>query len=167
MTKPKSDAHRPAWRLSLVLILAVLLAAAAAYGWRLTRQAPMGNGQAVSASAGYAAHVSGRVVLADALRGQVEPGDTVFIFARLLDGPRAPVAVLQRSASELPLDFRLDESTATNPALRLSASTLLVVGARISRPGQATPQPLDWQGRAEPVPVGTRGVQIEIDQKLR
>ena len=121
----------------------------------------------MTASASSAAQVSGRVVLADALRGQVAPGDTVFIFARLLDGPRAPVAVLKRRASELPLDFRLDESTATNPTLRLSASTLLVVGARISRSGQAAPQPGDLRGNAGPVPVGTGGMLIEIDGVLK
>ena len=127
----------------------------------------MGTGQAVTASASFAAQLSGRVVLADALRGQVEPGDTVFIFARMLDGPRAPEAVLKRSADELPLDFRLDESTATNSALRLSASTLLVVGARISRSGKAAPQPGDLPGYAMPAPVGTRGALIEINDVLK
>jgi cytochrome c-type biogenesis protein CcmH len=116
---------------------------------------------AVTASAG--AQVGGRVEVAPALKAQVQPGDTVLIFARVVDGPRMPVAVLRKQASQLPLDFVLDESTAMNPGLKLSPSMQVVVGVRITRSGQAAAQPGDLQGFSAPVPVGTKGLRIEIN----
>lgn len=113
------------------------------------------------------ARISGRITVAPALKSKVGPDDTVFIFARLVDGPRLPVAVLKRRAAELPLDFVLDERSATNPTLRLSVSMQVVVGARISRSGQAAPQSGDLQGFSEPVPVGSSGLQIEIHQAVK
>ena len=129
---------------------------------RLAGLSPPDNGAAATG-----ARISGRISLAPALKARVLPDDTVFIFARLVDGPRLPVAVLKRRAAELPLDFVLDERSAINPTLRLSASMQVVVGARISRSGQAAPQSGDLQGFSEPVPVGSSGLQIEIHQAVK
>ena len=82
---------------------------------------------------------------------------------RVVDGPRLPVAVLKTQVRDLPLDFKLDASTATNPTLRLSPSMHVVVVARISRAGQTAPQPGEPQGYSQPVPVGSHGVLIEIN----
>ena len=54
-----------------------------------------------------------------------------------------------------------------SPTLRLSPSMQVVVGARISRTGQATPQAGDLQGYSQPVPVGARGLQIEINDTVK
>lgn len=131
------------------------------------RRGGLAPGAAAPAAAGAGAQVSGRVVLAAALQGRIKPDDTVLIFARLVDGPRMPVAVLKRRAGDLPLDFKLDESTAMSPSLRLSPSMQLVVGARVSRSGQAMPQPGDLQGFSQPVPVGSSGLQIEITDTVK
>ena len=120
-----------------------------------------------SGAAAVGARISGRITLAPALKSRVLPDDTVLIFARLVDGPRMPVAVLKRRAADLPLDFVLDERSAINPSLRLSASMQVVVGARVSRSGQATPQSGDLQGFAEPVPVGSSGLHIEIREAVK
>ncbi len=120
-----------------------------------------------SGSSAVGPRISGRITLAPALKARVLPDDTVLIFARLVDGPRMPVAVLKRRAAELPLDFVLDERSALNPSLRLSASMQVVVGARVSRSGQATPQSGDLQGFAEPVPVGSHGLLVEINQAVK
>ena len=125
------------------------------------------RGAAAPAAATAGAQISGRVVIADALKSRVKPDDTVLIFARLLDGPRMPVAVLKRKASELPLDFQLDESSAMNPGLRLSPSMQVVVGARVSSSGQAMPQAGDLQGFADPVPVGTKDLAITISTVVK
>ncbi len=111
--------------------------------------------------------ISGRITLAPALKSRVLPDDTVLIFARLVDGPRLPVALIKRRAGELPLDFVLDERSALNPSLRLSPSMQVVVGARVSRTGQATPQSGDLQGFAEPVPVGSHGLLIEVGETVK
>ena len=64
--------------------------------------------------------VSGRIELSPALKAQVKPEDTVMIFARVVDGPRMPIAALRREARELPLEFVLDDKAALNPGLKLS-----------------------------------------------
>jgi cytochrome c-type biogenesis protein CcmH len=101
------------------------------------------------------------------MRGKVRPDDSVLIFARLLDCPRMPVAVLRRRARELPLDFKLDQSTAMNPSLHLSPSMLVVVGVHVSRSGQAAPQVGDLQGFSQPVQVGSQALLIEISDTLK
>jgi cytochrome c-type biogenesis protein CcmH len=51
---------------------------------------------------------------------------------------------------------------AMSPAARISTTQRVVVGARISKRGDATPQPGDMQGVSAPVAPGARGVKIEI-----
>ncbi len=147
--------------LVVLLVLVAVAAAAAWFAWRGELQTLRGQSPALSTRSG--AQISGRVVLSAALQARVQPEDTVLIVARVLDGPRMPVAVLKRRASELPLDFTLDDSTATTPTLRLSPSMQLVVAARILRGGQAVAQPGDLQGISLPVPVGSRGLLVEIN----
>lgn len=117
---------------------------------------------AQAATAG--AQVSGRIELAAALKSRVQPEDTVLIFARVVDGPRMPVAILKRQAKELPIEFVLDEKAAMNPSLKLSPSMRVTVGVRITRSGQAMAQPGDLQGFSQPVPVGSKDLRIEINQ---
>lgn len=119
---------------------------------------------AVAATAGP--QVSGRIELSAALKAQVRPEDTVMIFARVVDGPRMPIAALRREARELPLDFVLDDKAALNPGLKLSPSMLVIVGVRISKSGQAGAQPGDLQGFSDPVPVGTKGLRIQVNQRV-
>lgn len=116
---------------------------------------------APAASAG--AQVSGRITLAPALAAQVAPGDTLFIFARAAEGPRMPLAILRRSAADLPLDFTLDDSAAMSPAFKLSSVAEVVIGARISKRGVATPTPGDLTAQSAPLKVGSRGVALVID----
>lgn len=144
---------------------AVVLAAASVVVVVRMRQPAAPASTAPLPSAG--AQLSGRVLLAPALQAEVKADDTVFIFARVLDGPRGPVALLKRRAGELPLDFVLDERAATNPTLRLSPSMRLVVGARIARAGQDEPQPGDLQGVLAPVGVGSSGLVVEIASRLQ
>lgn len=114
-----------------------------------------------------AAFVSGRIVLADKLKSQVAANDVVFVFARPVDGSRMPVALMRRRANELPLEFRLDDSMAMVPQTRLSGQSRVVVGARISKRGDATPQAGDLQGFSTPVAVGTTGLRLEIAEVVK
>jgi len=109
------------------------------------------------------ARVAGRVSLAQGLVGKAQPTDTVFIFARAAGGPPMPLAVLRRQVKDLPLEFALDDSMAMAPSLKLSGFPEVIVGARISRSGSATPQSGDLQGLSQPVKVGATGVAVVID----
>ncbi len=118
----------------------------------------------VAASSG--ASVAGSVSLAPALAAKVKPGDTLFIFARAAEGPRMPLAILKHQASELPLRFKLDDSLAMQPQMKLSAFASVVITARISSSGGATPQTGDLMGQSAAVAPGAQGVQVVIDQIL-
>ncbi len=111
--------------------------------------------------------VQGRVTLAPALAAQARPEDTVYVFARAAQGPAMPLAILRKQVKDLPLDFRLDDDTAMSPATRLSKAAQVVVVARISRSGNAMPQPGDLQGQSAPVAPGATGVQVQIGEPLR
>jgi cytochrome c-type biogenesis protein CcmH len=109
------------------------------------------------------AQITGRVSLAPALAARAAPGDTVFIFARAAEGPRMPLAILKRTVADLPIAFTLDDSMAMSPQMKLSSFPLVVVGARVSKSGNAMPQPGDLQGQAAPVKVGSNGIELVID----
>lgn len=121
---------------------------------------------AAQAAAG-AAGVQGRVRLAPALAQQVQPGDTVFIFARAAEGPRMPLAILRHQVKDLPLDFKLDDSTAMAPQMRLSLHPQVVISARVSKSGQAVPTAGDLIGQSAPVANTARGVAIEINEVVK
>ena len=122
---------------------------------------------AAASSAGPAAaasRVSGEVVLGPDMAARVAAGDTLFVFARAAEGPRMPLAIVRQRDATWPFRFTLDDSMAMSPALRLSAFTQVVVSARVSRSGNATPQPGDLVGQSAPVAPGAEGLRIVIDQ---
>ena len=92
-----------------------------------------------------AASVRVRVSLAASLQAEAGDSDTVFIFARAASGPPMPLAAVRQPVSALPLTLTLDDSIAMTPQMKLSAFRDVVVGARISKSGQATAQPGDLE----------------------
>ena len=110
--------------------------------------------------------MSGTVSLATALRSRAAPSDTVFVFARAAEGPRMPLAILRKQVKDLPFDFKLDDSLAMSPAMRLSAHSKVVVGARVSKSGDAMPQPGDLSGQTGVIELGAGGLKIEISQAV-
>jgi cytochrome c-type biogenesis protein CcmH len=114
-----------------------------------------------------AAAISGRVTLAPALHDKAAPGDTVFIFARAAQGSKMPLAILRKQVKDLPAEFTLDDSLAMSPQAKLSGASAVVVGARISKSGNAMPQPGDLQGLSAEVGPGAQGVQIEIREAIQ
>ena len=101
--------------------------------------------------------------LAPALAAQVAPGDTVFIYARATEGPRMPLAILRKSAADLPITFTLDDSLAMSPQMSLSKYPRVVLGARVSRSGNAMSQAGDLQGQLSDVATGSSGLELVID----
>jgi cytochrome c-type biogenesis protein CcmH len=108
--------------------------------------------------------ISGRVDLSSALGSRVALTDTVFIYARAPEGSRMPLAVLRIPARELPRDFVLDDSMGMAPGAKLSAAPAVIVEARISKSGNAIPQPGDLFGKSSAVKPGAAGLRITIDQ---
>ena len=95
-----------------------------------------------------------RVELADNLKGQASPEDTVFIFARAAEGPPMPLAVARKQVKDLPLEVTLDDSMSMVAGMNLSAFERLVIGARVSKSGRPVPSPGDLEGLTDPVTPG-------------
>lgn len=111
--------------------------------------------------------VRGQLSLAPSLAAQVQPGDTVFIFARPATGARMPLALLRKQVKDLPLSFELDDSLAMSPQARLSSASEVVVTARISRSGQAVPQPGDFETSSKAVALGADSLKLVIDTPVK
>jgi cytochrome c-type biogenesis protein CcmH len=124
---------------------------------------------APTAGASVPAHpgIRGTVRLAQKLREQLSPGDTLFVYARAAEGPQVPLAVLKRKAGELPLEFALNDSMAMAPGMNVSAFSRVVITARVSRSGNAKPESGDLQGASKPVANDARGVVVEINEVVR
>lgn len=122
---------------------------------------------APQATAAAAASVSGTVTLSAALAQQAQPEDTVFVFARAPEGSRMPLAILRKQVKDLPLSFKLDDSMAMSPATALSTQSKVIVGARISKSGNAMSQPGDLAGQSAVVSVGASDLKIEIKDQVK
>jgi len=109
----------------------------------------------------------GTVRISPQLEGKFDPEDTVFIYARAAEGPPMPLAVQRVKARELPVSFALDDAMAMAPGMELSAHPRVVVTARVSKSGGATPQPGDLQGASAPVANNASGVTVLIDTEVR
>ena len=114
------------------------------------------------------ARVAVRVSIVPELEGQVAAGDTLFVFARAAEGPRVPLAIVRKTAGELPLDVTLDDSMAMAPQMKLSAFSSVVIGARVSKSGNAMPQSGDLSGVSAVVSSSqTATVSVIIDQVVQ
>ncbi|WP_122523442.1 c-type cytochrome biogenesis protein CcmI [Pseudomonas viridiflava] len=100
-------------------------------------------------AASRAASIKVRVDLAPALKDKVQPRDSVFIFARAIDGPPAPLAVKRITVAELPAEVELSDADAMMPQLKLSNFPQVQLVARVSRAGQPTTG--EWVGRSQPL----------------
>ncbi|HLA36144.1 MAG TPA: tetratricopeptide repeat protein, partial [Rhodocyclaceae bacterium] len=118
-------------------------------------------------SAGKNAEVGGTVSLAPALKDRVAASDTVFIFARALDGSRMPLAMVRKKVADLPIAFTLTDAMAMAPSARLSAHTKVKIGARVSKSGDAISAMGDLEGFSAEVELGRRDVAVTIDQIVK
>ena len=115
--------------------------------------------------AAVAASVQVSVQIDPELAAQAAPTDTLFVFARAATGPPMPLAVQRFSVADLPVSVTLDDSMAMTPAMRLSSFPQVVVGARVSKSGQAMPQPGDLEGLTGPVESAAAApVSVTINQ---
>lgn len=108
------------------------------------------------------ASIKVNVDLADAVKASALPGDSVFIFARAVSGPPAPLAVKRVTVADLPITVELGDVDAMMPQLKLSNFPEVQLMARISRAGQPTAG--EWVGRSQPLSSSTRELQqLTID----
>lgn len=119
----------------------------------------LGETPAAAAPAGEPS-LAGQISLAPALRDAVKPGDAVFVFVRpAAGGP--PFAALRLEVGQWPLRFDFAGAQRMGEA----GTGPWVVGARVSRSGNATPASGDPEGFSQEVVGTSRELRIEIDRR--
>jgi cytochrome c-type biogenesis protein CcmH len=103
-----------------------------------------------------------RVDLAADVKAKALPTDSVFIFARAVKGPPAPLAAKRVTVADLPITVELGDADAMMPQLKLSNFPEVQLVARISRAG--VPTAGEWIGRSQPLASSTTALQqLTID----
>ncbi|KFN44705.1 tetratricopeptide repeat protein [Arenimonas oryziterrae] len=91
-----------------------------------------------------------------ALRAQAQPGDTVFVFARGIDGAGPPLAVKRLVLDQLPVTITLSDADSPMPAAKLSAQSRVRLMARLSKSGNAQVGSGDLEASPVEVAVGDK-----------
>jgi cytochrome c-type biogenesis protein CcmH len=134
------------------------------------RQLPSATADAAGFAPGTAhssVSVSGEVSLAAALSAKASSGATLFIVAKSVDSPGAPVAVLRASVGSWPVKFTLDDSQSMLPGHNLSSAGRVTIEARISQHGQPLPAAGDLQGSSGIInPADHVALKILIDRTI-
>ena len=99
---------------------------------------------------------------------QIGSGDTVFIFARAIEGPTIPLAAVKRQVQDLPLSLTLDDSMSMIPNMTISAFNEIVVIARTSKSGNPEDTSNVYFGESETINPGENPeVSVIISQKYK
>ncbi|MGH8111628.1 MAG: tetratricopeptide repeat protein [Rhodanobacteraceae bacterium] len=112
-------------------------------------------------------HVAIRVTvnIQDQMLSKVQPGDTLFVFARAVNGPPIPLAVARLNKVQFPATVTLTDAMAMVPTQRLSHYGKVEVVARISATGNAAPQAGDLQSTPMEVATNTHTpITLTIDR---
>jgi cytochrome c-type biogenesis protein CcmH len=116
------------------------------------------DGPATASSEGQP--VEGEVRLHPRLKDKAKPHDVLYIIARG-SGNRQIVAVRKEERVRFPFSFRLSSGDTMMPGTPFEGPFDLT--ARLSRSGDATPQPGDLEGTVKNVAAGSRGVNVIVD----
>jgi cytochrome c-type biogenesis protein CcmH len=105
------------------------------------------------------------VALDPKLQDRLDADATLFVFARAASGPPMPLAIQRLRAGQLPLTVTLDDSMGMLPSMKLSMFPQVVVGARVSKSGNAMPQSGDLQKLSAALDVHrSEPIELTIDQ---
>jgi len=114
----------------------------------------------VAVSGGRVLNLS--ISLSDNIRQLAAPGDSVFVYAKAMDGPPMPLAVKRLSVRDLPAQVSLSNDDAMLPNMNLSAFDRVIVGARVSKSGNPVAQPGDLFVEYEGVDSSNFPSQIDL-----
>ena len=120
------------------------------------------------ASGGEKPTLKVHVTVSDDVRKQISTGDTLFIYAKAVNGPPMPLAVVRQPVGSWPVEVNLSDDNAMTPMATLSKFPDVVVQARISASGNAIPQSGDWIGPNQEVKLkpGQQEVSLEIASRI-
>ena len=143
------------WRRALAADLPPAVAGAMREGIAVAqaRIAAASSGSDSDKAMDSAAKMPVRLSLADGIEADLPADTAVFVVARDTDGRLPPLAIRRVSLGELPLTLTLGLSDAMSPMASLADAQEVRLVARVSRSGQAQPQPGDLWGEQQKVAV--------------
>lgn len=125
---------------------------------------PADNTSQADAIASLTVDVSVAAGVADELGADT----VVFVYAKAASGPPMPLAVARKTLGELPFTVELSDKDAMMPTMKLSAFEQVVVGARISRSGNAIAESGDIFAESDNIPSSQQAsVVIEINEVVQ
>jgi cytochrome c-type biogenesis protein CcmH len=135
-------------------------------------EAPETTGSSVTAAAAPvdgqqspAPRLTVRVALDPKLADKLDPDATLFVFARAANGPPMPLAIQRLKASQVPTTVTLDDSMGMMPSMTLSKFAEVVVGARVSKSGNAMPESGDLETLSAPLDSHrSEPIELTIDR---
>ena len=118
-----------------------------------------------TATAETGAHLQVEVALDAKLADRLAPNDVLFVYAKAANGPPMPLAIQRMPASKLPVSVMLTDGMGMLPNMKLSQFPQVVVGARVSKSGDAIAHSGDLQTVSVPLSVSMKTpVKLTIDQ---
>jgi cytochrome c-type biogenesis protein CcmH len=101
------------------------------------------------------------------LIASIRPNDTLFVFVKDPNGPPMPIAARRLSALPLPRVITLNDGDRLIEGNSLSSYPQLVIGAHISKSGNATKTPGDLVGLSQTFSIADpRVIQISINERV-
>lgn len=112
--------------------------------------------------------LSVKVDLAADVRSQLTASDTLFVYAKAVNGPPMLLAVVKQPVGNWPVIVQLSDANAMTPMATLSKFPDVIVQARISATGNAIPQSGDWIGPTQVVKLagGKQDVSLQISARM-
>jgi len=101
-----------------------------------TQAATMQSSAGTTQAPGGAAEIVVSIELDPALKDKVKSTDTLFVFAKAMQGPPMPLAAVKKTAAALPLTVTLNDAMAMMPQMKLSSFEQVKISAVISKSGQ-------------------------------
>ncbi len=109
--------------------------------------------------------LEGVVRISDEVRERISAQDVVFVYTRSTEGPPMPIAAMRIPVDQLPYSFSFDDSFSLMPSRKLSDFPEFIIGARISKSGNAIRASGDIESSTSVVRQGET-VEIVIDSAV-
>jgi len=115
------------------------------------------------------AQITGKITIDPKLQGSVDPNAALFIIARPATGAGGPpLAVKKIDRPSFPVDFTLSQENVMMPGVPFAGK--INITARLDKDGNPvtrTPGDISGDYRKNPIEVGTKNVDVVIDQIMK
>ena len=95
-------------------------------------------------------------------KSQLAANAVLFVFAKAVQGPPMPLAVVRQPVTSWPIRVSLSDREAMTPQFTISNCEQVQVQARISNSGQAVASSGDWQSEPQNVTLGETPVSVGL-----